>query len=225
MSNPSVACPECARKLKVPPSLLGRKVKCPACAAVFVAEDPASEPVDEIIDDLEVVDETSPRPRAVQGSARPKRRPRREVDDDDDQEDDYDTPRPRRRKRGSRARAASAVAGPAIGLIIVGTLGIVAAILSILFNLTRPDPPPNALAASGSYKVGTYIGMFVTTCWSVAVLYGGIKMKGLEDSRNARAAAILAMVPCSLAWVIGLPCGIWALVALSKPEVKRAFRD
>jgi hypothetical protein len=37
-------------------------------------------------------------------------------------------------------------------------------------------------------------------------------------------AAILAMIPClSSCCIVGLPLGIWALVVLSKPEVKSEF--
>lgn len=38
-------------------------------------------------------------------------------------------------------------------------------------------------------------------------------------------AAILAVVPWSPAWVIGLPSGIWALVVLGRPEVVAAFLE
>ena len=37
-------------------------------------------------------------------------------------------------------------------------------------------------------------------------------------------ASILAVVPCvSPCCLVGLPIGIWALVVLSKPEVKSQF--
>lgn len=32
-----IECPQCARKLKVPETLLGKSVKCPGCKAVFTA--------------------------------------------------------------------------------------------------------------------------------------------------------------------------------------------
>jgi hypothetical protein len=37
------------------------------------------------------------------------------------------------------------------------------------------------------------------------------------------AAALVALLPWSPAWVLGLPVGIWALVVLGRPEVIRAF--
>jgi hypothetical protein len=57
------------------------------------------------------------------------------------------------------------------------------------------------------------------------IFFGGLKMKRLESHGLAVTASILAMLPCtSPCCIIGLPLGIWALVVLSKPEVKSAFR-
>jgi hypothetical protein len=55
------------------------------------------------------------------------------------------------------------------------------------------------------------------------VLFGAIKMKQLENYGLAMTASIIAMLPCSLCCLAGLPIGIWSLVILSKPEVKAAF--
>jgi hypothetical protein len=49
-------------------------------------------------------------------------------------------------------------------------------------------------------------------------------MQQLTSHGLAMAAAIIAMIPCfSPCCVLGLPFGIWALVVLSKPEVKSQF--
>jgi hypothetical protein len=37
------------------------------------------------------------------------------------------------------------------------------------------------------------------------------------------AAALLAVLPWSPAWLLGLPAGIWALVVLGRPEVMTTF--
>jgi sorbitol-specific phosphotransferase system component IIC len=55
------------------------------------------------------------------------------------------------------------------------------------------------------------------------ILVGAVKMKRLENYGLAMAASIIAMLPCSLCCIAGLPIGIWSLVVLSKPEVKSAF--
>ena len=61
--------------------------------------------------------------------------------------------------------------------------------------------------------------------WSAAfILFGALKMKKLESYGLAMAASIIAMIPCfSPCCLLGLPIGIWAVVVLSKPEVKSAF--
>jgi hypothetical protein len=56
------------------------------------------------------------------------------------------------------------------------------------------------------------------------ILYGAMKMKKLERYGWAITASILALVPCvSPCCLVGAPFGIWALVVLSKPEIKSAF--
>ena len=118
------------------------------------------------------------------------------------------------------------VNGPAIGLIVVAILGFLLQLASLIFRVFF-----SALAArqteawpamfSGSLGIITsVIGIFV----SGLILLGGIKMKNLENHGLAMTASIIAMIPCiSPCCLIGLPIGIWAVVILSKPEVKNAF--
>ena len=58
------------------------------------------------------------------------------------------------------------------------------------------------------------------------VLYGAIQMKSLKSYGLSMTAAILAMIPCvtSICCVLGIPFGIWAIVALNDPRVKSSFR-
>jgi predicted Zn finger-like uncharacterized protein len=72
----TIHCPECSRKLRVPDHLLGKKVKCPSCSAIFTAEAPEQPP--------EPV-----QPRAA------RRRPTPPLDEEEDEEEQ---PPPRRRK-------------------------------------------------------------------------------------------------------------------------------
>ena len=41
---PILTCPTCSKSLKIPDELLGKKVKCSACLAVFTAEEPEYKP-------------------------------------------------------------------------------------------------------------------------------------------------------------------------------------
>jgi serine/threonine protein kinase len=56
------------------------------------------------------------------------------------------------------------------------------------------------------------------------ILTGALRMIiGTNKYLHCVAAALLAVLPWSPAWVIGLPAGIWALVVLGRPEVMAAF--
>jgi hypothetical protein len=50
-------------------------------------------------------------------------------------------------------------------------------------------------------------------------------MRKLRSYGLVLVAAVLAVVPCTFAWIIGLPMGIWALVVLMDPEVKAGFES
>ena len=74
-----------------------------------------------------------------------------------------------------------------------------------------------------SGPVGVVLGI-IGILVSVVILLGAMKMKKLESYGLAMAASIIAMIPCfSPCCLLGLPIGIWAVVVLSKPEVKSAF--
>jgi hypothetical protein len=136
-----------------------------------------------------------------------------------------------------RARALSLVSGPAIALIVVTAVGIALAVLGIFMQLLgigmagmnmnnfqgvqNPDAARLIQMFSGGLGIvikviGIAVGLFI--------IYGGVKMKRLENHSLALAAAIIAMIPClSPCCCLGLPIGIWAVVVLNKPEVKQYF--
>jgi hypothetical protein len=122
------------------------------------------------------------------------------------------------------------VNGPSIGLIITAILNFLTGAGSLMFNLLvgasfltagAKQNEPWAGALSGTLAVtSNIIGILV----SGLILFGALKMRKLESYGLAMTASILAMIPCtSPCCPVGLPIGIWALVVLSKPEVKNAF--
>ena len=70
--------------------------------------------------------------------------------------------------------------------------------------------------------VGVALGI-IGILVNLVILLGAVKMKKLESYGLAMAASIIAMIPCQPCCLLGLPFGIWAVVVLSKPEVKSAF--
>jgi hypothetical protein len=60
---------------------------------------------------------------------------------------------------------------------------------------------------------------------SILMILAAVRMLKLRSYRLAIAAAILALLPVGLTIVLGLPIGIWSLIALSGSNVKNAFAD
>jgi prolipoprotein diacylglyceryltransferase len=127
------------------------------------------------------------------------------------------------------------VSGPAVGLIVTAILGFVVQASSIAFRsfstATNPfingNAPPGFNPEALRFFTGPMSIVFglIGVAVGVVILIGALKMKKLESREWAMTSSILAMIPCiSPCCIVGLPIGIWALVVLSKPELKNAFR-
>jgi hypothetical protein len=122
------------------------------------------------------------------------------------------------------------VSGPATGLIVTAVLGFAlqaVGFLGNIFGFTQGFMAPGTDQAAFNFLGGT-VGMIlnlVGVAVGVFILLGAQKMKNLENHGWAMAASIVAMIPCvSPCCLVGLPFGIWALIVLTKPEVKGAFQ-
>ena len=120
------------------------------------------------------------------------------------------------------------VKGPAIGLMVVGGIGIAFQALGIVLNLLGvaiggAQGGQEGMANMFSGAVGLVLG-FVGIIVGIVIFVGALKMQKLQSYGFAMTAAVIAMIPCiSPCCLLGLPIGIWALVVLMKPEVKSAF--
>ena len=142
---------------------------------------------------------------------------------DDEDEEDFDPP-PRRPRRSGRSEVRGMVAGPAWALLITAglTVALIVVFVPIDFFLlsAQRQQAPNATAQT----LGRIAGSLTMICINGAVFYGALQMLWLQNFSMARSAAILALLPCcGPCYLLGIPFGIWALVVLSKPEVKSAF--
>ncbi|MFL5338965.1 MAG: hypothetical protein ACJ8F7_02265 [Gemmataceae bacterium] len=246
-----VNCPACARPLRVPDNLIGQRVKCPGCLDQFIAapslpaaaapteefraaERPTRPRLDDDEDRRELegyrpADEAAP-------PARPARMPRfSDYEEDDDDFDDL--PRRRRRRGPNREWAMSKVSGPANGLLAVGTIGIVISVFSFgagILNVAGPGGggggrggaggAPGGAAFLAGNAAGNFVGSVVHLGVSILVITGAQKMKNLEGYGLAKAAAIIAIIPCiSPCCILGIIFGIQALNVLNESEVREAF--
>jgi phage FluMu protein Com len=235
----SIRCQNCKKSLRVPDALIGKQIKCPGCGHAFVAEPPEEEPTSVVEIDEEAESERqggAPPTTPIESSASA-------LEDDEEVADDSaKTPAPGKKAR--RQRALSAARLPAIALLTVGGIGLALAVLNLglLFSGTGPlrprTPPPNpngAVVLHGPmaqaqqrayeqiYPIVTMIVSVAFVLWGVIVLLGGYFLYQLKSWSTVMFAAIVAMLPCHLCCLLGLPFGIWTLVVINRPEVKSAF--
>lgn len=126
----------------------------------------------------------------------------------------------------------STVYAPGLALLIVAAISISCFVISIAFNVfllvsggvDQFDDPRN-LGISKELQVGIRLGLGVLfLVLNCAVAYGAYNMMNMKSYSSARQACILAVIPCiSPCYFLGIPFGIWGLVALGKPGVKEAF--
>jgi uncharacterized protein (TIGR03067 family) len=98
---------------------------------------------------------------------------------------------------------------PSIGLTVVGGLNALVVVI-VLFGV---------LDTGG----GPFIGPFLILGLGASlILFGAFQMMHLQSYRAAVAASICAMVTPP-GFLIGIPVGVWALVVLSRREVRAVF--
>jgi hypothetical protein len=102
---------------------------------------------------------------------------------------------------------------------LAATPGLPGRVLPFLLAQASPDASTTAWAL---VLMVLFVGSLAT---SVVLIVGGWQMMRLRWYGLAIIAAIVALLPCSVSWLIGLPIGIWALVVLNKPEVREAFQS
>jgi hypothetical protein len=121
---------------------------------------------------------------------------------------------------------------PAVWLIITGSLNAALGLFCVVGGLMQINNPANRpVAVSEAERLGYYVGqigaVFVFLLGLVSapvIIYGAVKMFNGSSYGWAKAASILAIIPfTSCCFLIGAPIGIWALVVLSRPEVKMFF--
>jgi hypothetical protein len=134
----------------------------------------------------------------------------------------------------SLGQARDRVSGPAIGLIVVGGIGVLMALWGMVQSATGANQVPEEMfndpnmaqyrsIIEGSQRFGI-VGNVLVLLTSGLTIFGALKMKNLQSYGLAMAASIVAMIPCiGPCCCVGLPIGIWSIVTLSKPEIKAAF--
>jgi len=102
---------------------------------------------------------------------------------------------------------------PAIGMIVSGAINIVC--LLLLMGL--------AVLAGQGFAIWAMAIPVVTSIVGVFIMMGARRMLQLRSYGWAVTAGILAVMPLSLGFMLGLPMGIWALIVLYRADVQEAF--
>ena len=72
---------------------------------------------------------------------------------------------------------------------------------------------------------GTAVIYFIAMVFATLFIVSGHKMKKLQGYKQSWVVAILMAVPCtSPMFLLSMPIGIWSIVVLKDPDVKKAFR-
>jgi serine/threonine protein kinase len=118
---------------------------------------------------------------------------------------------------------------PGIGLMIVGIFSLILVLMwgstYYWFAASPGNDSPAHDALEGVMDVASTL-LPIAAGLALAMIVGAWKMLRLTSSRWAMAAAVLALLPLPVGplWLASLPIGIWALVVLSHPGVKRGFK-
>jgi hypothetical protein len=208
-------CPSCGRKLAVPDSLLGSSVRCPHCRGEFT--------IPALADASPPAEGELPRDeREAEGVPRPDERPSPEEDEPGVPEEEGFRDRAADRFR-LRTDVRPVVLGPTIALLVTGILGTLASVAVFFFSLLT-------MGARGSdaYALGKLMGCCASVVGvplGILVTIGATLMMQRRGYGMAMTACIAAMllVP-GLCCLLGIPFGIWGLVVLARPDVKKAFR-
>jgi hypothetical protein len=159
-------------------------------------------------------------------------------DDSEQEERRYDRPGPIRPSReAARKRAATVGTALLITAVIGGASNVGLAVIVNAIEHAHPPPerpPPSWVGKDqqASWERGRVAAPGFRLCCAgvtslaiyLPVFLGSL---GLHQGRGwglGLTAAIMAMLPCSPGFLVGLPVGIWSLIVLSNSDVKDALR-
>ncbi|MDP6445062.1 MAG: hypothetical protein QGG36_06300 [Pirellulaceae bacterium] len=144
----------------------------------------------------------------------------------------FDEDVPQSDAESSRSLAAAIVSRPSASLIILSLLSIATVSISAAFDFAavagRADEPREAwmIFSHQQQRTGRFAASVALVGFNIVTLVGAIKMRSLRSYRWAMAACGIASTPCiAPCYLLSIPFGLWGILVLGKPEVRRAFRE
>jgi hypothetical protein len=127
--------------------------------------------------------------------------------------------------------------GPGIALLIIGIIGLLGMggyfflMVAAINTPNNPDlqPPPEFNAEERSMFFtsiyGVVVVMGVSALAQILVILGAINFIRMKGRAMAMVACVVSLIPvASACCVLGIPFGIWGIVAMSDADVKQVFR-
>src|SRR5262249_44734690 len=108
---------------------------------------------------------------------------------------------------------------PAVGLLLTAAVALVSTLVLAVVLARRFDPAGGVLAKAPA-GAGAF-GFMPLAAWRMVA--AALRMLRQRAYPVCVAAALVALLPWSPAWFLGLLVGIRALAVLGRPEVIRAF--
>jgi serine/threonine protein kinase len=125
-----------------------------------------------------------------------------------------------------REHARREVATPAVGLFLTGLVTLLSWFWTVFFVIFQHVDPRAGWRywehSSVFWLVLILVGSLIVPV-SAVIMTSAVMMRRLRWYPLVAASAILAMIPWSPGWLIGLGFGIWTCIVLGKPEVTEAF--
>jgi hypothetical protein len=213
-----LCCPSCQKVLRLPANAAGKRVKCPACAAVFQAKETAEDiqagppparanksqrhmPPEEEEQDIEETPRRRRRRREDEEDydeedSRPRSR-RRDDDEVEEGDDDYDDGKSRRRKARRGAKNAS------LWFLIAGIVTLAMVVLNIGSNLYvsarfgGAAAHPNAAAQQGA-QAGQIVGLLgcglIGIAGAIYQFQASASLKSLRGKGKVTAAIVFGFI-------------------------------
>jgi predicted Ser/Thr protein kinase len=116
---------------------------------------------------------------------------------------------------------------PAMGLLVAGIVNLLAALSIVLIPVLFPVLVADLEEPSVRKIITLLLGVIalVSLVLGIILLLGAARMLDLQSYRIALLAAVVAILPVAPGFPISLPFGIWALLVLSRRDVRTAFAD
>lgn len=112
---------------------------------------------------------------------------------------------------------------PAIGLLFAGSLTFLSLVVNALHLFLNHGKSQEGAPFGQATELVVSVWCGSSLVIVPVMILGALRMRELHSYRLAVTAGLLAMLPCAWSFPINLTIGIWALAALTRPEVRRAF--